>query len=876
MRLIDALRRRLRLFTHRAAAERELDDELRFHLESEVDDLVARGVPIDEARRRARASFGGVQQVKEQVRDTWHVRALRDAAQDLRYGVRTLRRGPSFSIAAILTVAVGVGATTAIFSVVHGLLLKPLPYHEPDRIVAVLTSWTDSEKITSRVTVGDYADLARQGEVFDAISPYWGGEIGVRVGDTADFTGTYFVHPSFFRVFAVDPVRGRVFDEKEGGQAVVVSEGFASRHFGSPQAAIGQAIAIDGQPARIVGVTPASFAYPKQATVWVAAPRPSDRAANERTAFNYSAVARLRPGLPIEQARARLDAVGARLAAAYPDSNRTKRFTAAPLQDRLVRDLRPTVYLLFGAVLLLLLIACGNVSSLLLARATARTREMALRTALGAGRGRLVRQLLAESALVAAVGGALGIVAARVGTAALVRLAPPGTPRIGEVAVDGSVLLFATLVTLATSVVFGLAPAWQASRVEAQEALKQAGGRGAVGGHSTRLRTALVVGEIAAAVVLAVSGGLLFRSFVALSNVPLGFHTERMLVVYAHAPASTDDEYVRTAQAITDAVPALAALPGVRAAGAAMGLPAGDYSSFGAYAVEGLHQFAPGATLPSAGFRLASPGFFTTMGIPLLAGRDFGDGDRFDATRVAIVSRTLARQTFGASSPLGRRIQCGLDSIDPMTIVGVVDDVRHDSPADGPSAEIYMPLTQHPAYANEVQYVLRTAGEPLALTASVRAALVRALPGAATRSTTLETMVADSIATPRFRARLVGVFATLALLLATMGVFGVMSYVSLQRTPEFGVRLALGASPGDLWRLVLGKGLSVALAGIGIGTAVSLAVTRGLESMLFGLTPLDPSTWAVVVGLTLAATLVASAWPAWRASRIDPSAALRE
>jgi predicted permease len=307
-----------------------------------------------------------------------------------------------------------------------------------------------------------------------------------------------------------------------------------------------------------------------------------------------------------------------------------------------------------------------------------------------------------------------------------------------------------------------------------------------------------------------------------------------------------------------------------------MGLPAGDYSSFGAYAVEGLHQFAPGATLPSAGFRLASPGFFTTMGIPLLAGRDFGDGDRFDATRVAIVSRTLARQTFGASSPLGRRIQCGLDSIDPMTIVGVVDDVRHDSPADGPSAEIYMPLTQHPAYANEVQYVLRTAGEPLALTASVRAALVRALPGAATRSTTLETMVADSIATPRFRARLVGVFATLALLLATMGVFGVMSYVSLQRTPEFGVRLALGASPGDLWRLVLGKGLSVALAGIGIGTAVSLAVTRGLESMLFGLTPLDPSTWAVVVGLTLAATLVASAWPAWRASRIDPSAALRE
>ena len=323
-------------------------------------------------------------------------------------------------------------------------------------------------------------------------------------------------------------------------------------------------------------------------------------------------------------------------------------------------------------------------------------------------------------------------------------------------------------------------------------------------------------------------------------------------------------------------LPALAALPGVRAAAAAMGLPAGDYSSDGGYAVEGINRFEPGARLPQAGFRLASPRYFETLGIPLLAGREFGAGDRFESPRVAIISRALARQTFGSQDPLGRRIQCGLDSLAPMTIVGVVDDLRHDSPADAPAPELYMPLTQHPAYANEVQYVLRTAVEPLDLSGPVRETLAHLLPGAATRYTTLDAMVSDSIATPRFRMRLVSVFAALALLLATMGVFGVMSYVSLQRTPEFGVRLALGAAPADLRRLVLRKGLAVGLAGIGAGSAIALAVTRGLQSMLFGLTPLDPVTWAGVVGLTLAVTLVASAWPAWRAARVDPVTALRE
>ena len=795
---------------------------------------------------------------------------------DVRYAWRTLRRSPSFSVAAVLTIALGVGATASIFSVVDGLLLKPLPYRESHRLVEVLTTWTDSAKITSRVTAGDYADVRRLSDIFDAVSTYYGGEIGVRVGDRADFTGLYFVQPSFFRVFGVEPLRGRVFVDAEAGQAAVVSEGFAARHFGSADAAVGKTMFVDEKACRIVGVAPAGFAFPREASVWMATPVVTGAASTERTAYNYYAVARLRASVAPEVARARLEAFGAQLATAYPDTNRTKRFTVASLRDRLVRELRQTVYLLFGAVLLLLLIACANVSSLLLARATARRREMAVRAALGAGTARMIRQLLAESLVIAAVGGTLGVLAAQAGTALLVRLAPPGTPRLDEVAVDGRVLIFALVVTLATSLVFGLAPAWNAARVDVHDALKQAGGRGPVGGHSTRLRTMLVAAEVAVAVVLAIGAGLLFRSFVSLTTVSLGFHTERMLVVYAHAPASTDDEYVRTAQAVTDALPTLAALPGVRSAAAAMGLPAGDYGSFGGYAVEGLNQFTPGAKLPQAGFRLASPGYFGTMGIPLVAGRDFGAGDRFASPRVAIVSRALVRQTFGDQSPLGRRIQCGLDSLDPMTIVGVVEDVRHDSPADAAAPELYMPLTQHPAYANEVQYVLQTAGEPTLVAGLVSRTVQHLLPGAATRDTTLEAMVSDSVATPRFRTVLVAVFAGLALFLAATGVFGVMSYVSLQRTQEFGLRLALGAAPSDMLGLVVRGALAIGASGTVVGLVLALALSRTMRSMLFGLTPLDPLTWSAVCVGALVVTVAASMWPAWRASRVDPAVALRE
>jgi putative ABC transport system permease protein len=798
--------------------------------------------------------------------------------QDLRLAVRTLLRAPSFAAVAILTLALGIGATSAIFSVVDGVLLRPLPYEGSERIVAVLTSWTDTDRLTPRLSGGDFHDIQGAGDLFEAISVSYGGAIGVRVGDTAEFTGTYFVLPDFFRVLRARPAAGRLLGSGDAGSVAVVSHGFAERHFGSAGAAIGRSVLIEGEPVTLVGVLRPGDAYPRDGHVWVSADAGVIARAGSRSAFNFPAIARLRPDVPLETVRARLQTLGEQLAAAYPDTNATKRFTAAPLQDRIVGPVRDTLYLLLGAVALVLLIACANVSSLMLARATGRTREMALRATLGASRWRLLRQLVVESLLLGLAGGALGLLVAWGGVGLLLGLAPQDVPRLGDVAVDGRVLAFTATVAVLTSVLFGLAPAWRAARPDLQEALKQGGTRGPLGGAAPRLRSALVAGEIATAVVLAVGAGLLFRSFLALHAVDLGYDPDGLLVVYAHAPAQSDEEYVRAAQQLHDVIPALAAIPGVTRASSVMGLPAGQYGAHGGYAVEGAHTFAEGQKLPVAGFRLASPGYFETMGMRIVGGRDFRDADRYGAHGVAIISEALARQSFGDEDPLGRRIRCGLSqaTMEPMTIVGVVSDVRHDSPAAAPEPQLYMPLLQHPSRANEVQFVLRTTGDPMASASAAREVMRRRQPGAALRFTTMDAMLSDAIATSRFRTVLVSAFALVALVLAMVGVFGVMSYVAGERTSEFGLRSALGASPLALLRLMLTRAVALAGVGIVLGVALASVATRAVESMLFGLEAADTATWAVVVAAVATVTMLASAWPAWRASQVDPMVALRD
>jgi len=872
MRLVRILRLRLRSLLRQTRVDHELNAELQFHLQKQIQENLASGMTPADARAHALRSLGGVAQIAEECRDTRRVTLLHDLARDGRYAWRMLARNPLFTLVAVATLALGIGATTAIFSVVDAVLIQPLQYPEAARIVSLGTRWTDTGRETPRLTGPDLLDL-QNSRAFDAFSWYdWGGEVGIQVAGTGRFAGAYRVPPSFFRVFPVEPSDGRTFTANDGEQAAVVAAGFAGRVFGSPERALGRTVSVEDHAYQIVGVLPRDFAAPRNADVWLPMP-PLPAIAGNRTAFNFQAVARLAPGVSLRQAQAEMTLLGTRLARAFPDSNRERTFSVVPLRDRLVAPVRSTLYLLLGAVLLVLVIACVNVANLLLARATTRSHEIALRAVLGAGRWRIIRQLVAESLLLAVIGGALGLVLAYAGTAVLTRLAPDNLPRLGEVRVDWRVLVFAGACSVLASLAFGLAPAWQASRVDARERMA---GRGVLPGRSSRLRNLLVAGEIALSFALAVGGGLLFRSFVMLTTADLGYRQQSVLVLTAHRPATELQQYVQVARFFSRLGSDFSTLPGVNAAGVTFGLPTGPYGSNGSYIVEGRHPESWGQHLPHAGFGLTSPGYFAALGIPLISGRDFTDHDQYDAPFVAIVSRTLARETFPGEDPIGKRVRCGLDASDTwMTIVGVVGDVRQDSPGSPPEPQLYMPLEQHPYHANQVQIVLRTAVPPASLIPAVRRRMRDLTPETAVSFTTLEDMVTASIGTPRFRTLLVAVFAGLALLLSMAGVYGVMAYLTAQRTNEFGLRIALGAQRRELFSLVLGRAGSLAVLGLAAGVLLSLAIGHLVASMLFGVEPLDMITYAGTLALLAAVVLAAAVVPAWQAARIDPISALR-
>lgn len=794
--------------------------------------------------------------------------------QDFTRAFRVLRRTPGFTLLAVLTLGLGIGAATAIFSVVDGVLLRPLPFPDAGRIVSVQTSWTDSPRLTPRVTGGDWEDVRASATVFEAASLYYGGDIGVQFGDKAEFTSTFFVNPPYFQVLGLKPVAGRFFTNGEAGRSAVVGRDFAKRHFGSPEAALGKTLRVEEQAYEITGVAPMPRRGPVHGEVFLAAPETPQNL--NRTAFNYRAIARLKPGESLEQAAAQLDAIGRRLAAEHPGSNGRKSFAAVPLREALTGSVRPMLLALLGAVVLVLLIACANVANLLLARATVRAREMALRAALGAARRHIVRQLMAESVLLGIGGGLLGVALAALGMHALLALAPADLPRLNEVTIDGRVLAFACLLSLAACLVFGLLPAWRASRTDLNEALAVGGARSLAGGAASRLKDALVVAEIALAVTLVTGGGLLFRSFLAMESADLGFQPGGLLIVEAHQPAGTLDEYRRVTTDFERLSGELRALPGVTAVAGVMGLPMGRYGSNGGYEVEGVPVPEDFNRLPQAGFRLTAPGYFNAMGIPLKSGRDFSDRDHYEAEFVAIINESLARQSFAGQNPIGKRLRCGLDSPNWMTVVGVVGDTRQDAPGIAPGPELYMPLRQHPYRANEVHLAVRTAVPPESLQTAVGQLIRARHPDMALGFTTMPALLSDAMAAPRFRTLLVGVFALLALVLAMAGVYGVINYLVARRIPEMGLRLALGARGGELARGVVGRSLRLAAAGLVVGLGLSLATTRLLESFLYGLSPSDPLTFLATAMAILAAAAVASLAPAWRASRVDPLTALRQ
>ena len=799
--------------------------------------------------------------------------------QEIRYAIRTLRNNTSFTAIALVTLALGVGANTAMFSVVDGVLLRPLGYPHADRILQLNTVQLNTSRggrTIPRLTGPDVADIAAGASTLEQVTFYFGGEVGVQMPRHADFVPTYFVATNFFSVFGVEPALGRALTSGDAQRAAVIGASLAERSFGSTASALGQTLRVEGVVYEIVGVMPDRFRFPSEAQLWLAIdPRPGPPWGVSRTAYNYRAVALMRPGVTLSGSAADLDAIAARLQATYPDTNAGKTFKAVPLQEQLVGPVRTTLYFLMGAVSLVLAIACANIANLLLARAAARQREIAVRAALGASRMRIVRQLLVESGVIAIVGGALGWALAFAGTRVLTRTTAQqaGLPRLADIEVNWLLFAVALGTSLGASVLFTLMPAWHAVRIDSTDALKSAG-RGLTG-SSGRLRNALVVVQVALSLALAIGAGLLFRSFVGLTQVDLGFRTEQRLVMYAHRPARTLPEYLQAGRFLETAVERVKQITGVTSAAAAMGVPTGQYGSNGGYAVDG-QDFRPGSPMPQAIFSLSGPGYFSTMGIPLRRGRDFTAGDGYDRPFVAIISESLARQSFPGQDPIGHTILCGLDGSPRwMTIVGVAADTRQDSPASPLAATLYMPLLQHPFHGNEVQIVMRTAASPSSLIEPVRLAMRSLDAETATKFTTLEAMVSTSIATPRLRTTLIALFAGLALVLAMAGMYGVMSYVTIERVPEFAVRIALGASPGGVLALVLSRAAWLSAIGIACGVALAYASARVMNTMLFRLTATDATTYAWVLAAVTFLVMLAAAIPAWRASRADPLAALR-
>jgi predicted permease len=882
MRALDKIHLRLRSLFARRNIERELDEELRFHLDQLVEEEIAAGMPHVEARRSALRKMGGVSQFQEECRDMRRLNLFADFMKDLRYGGRSLRRSPGFAALAVLIMALGIGANTAVFGVVNAVLLQPLAYRDPDRIVTISGARADTAAASRRpqhqiepVSGPDFWDWHDRSSSFEAMAYYLTGEASVLRGSAAEYAQATAVSAEFFSVFAVEPVVGRFPTAEEieqgGSGTLMISHSYWQGRFGANATAIGQSIRIDGRSVHIAGVLPPGFHFPAKTDLWLMIPR---RATNEyRAAHRYLVVGRLKPGISIERAQGKMTSIARSLEEIYPRSNKGQGIAVERMRDQMVGDVRVTLYLLLGAVSVVLLIACANTAALLLSKATTRTREVAVRLALGASRRRIMRQLVTESLLLAVLAGVAGLLLAYLGSKSLVALAPADLPRLAEIGVDRSVLAFTLGVSLATSFLFGMIPALYASRVDVNDALKQGGTRSVVGGGLIRVRGMLVVVEVALAVVLLSGAGLLIRSFIALNSVALGFRPERVLVIQATVPRGNAQSHGRQeSQRLKVLISEVAALPGVLAAGATL-TPPGHVLAFGSHFVdhvpEKLDYQAPNTVLS-----IIAPGTFAALGIPLKSGRDFGDGDTFDKPSVAVVNEALARKSFAGQSPIGRTIFCPFDATPAMTIIGVVGDVRQFGPAREPLPECYMPYQQH-QYGTTLSIVARTIGNPTVLSETVRRVAHGTSPDVPLKFTTMEALVSENVAAPRFRSLLFGLFAALAVCLAMAGVYGVMAYAVGQRSNEIGLRIALGASTGSLLRLILGQGMVLTTAGLALGLAAAVAGTRLMESMLFQVRPNDPLVYLAVSVLLGIVSIVASCVPAWRASRIDPLTAIR-
>lgn len=795
---------------------------------------------------------------------------------DFAYALRSLRKNPAFTVLAILVLALGIGANTAIFSVVNAVLLRPLAYRQPDQIMTVWTLWSKSGN-RGQVSAPDFHDWHDQNNVFQSMAYYSVDRRPVTAGTEPERAVTSIVTAEFFQVMGLQPAAGRLFlreEEQKGGRpAAVLSYAFAQQHFGGAAAALKAHVKMFGLDYDIVGVLPPGFHFPPECDLW--SPAAQSEETTSRTAHNYRVVGRLKPGVTVAQAQAEMASIGERIARQYPE-NSQKGVAVVPMQEELVRGIRPTLYLLIAAVGVLLLIACANVANLLLVKATARTREMAIRTAVGATQWRIVRQLITESAVLGVAAGVISLLVAAWSVSALIAIAPPGIPRLQETGLDFRVLLFTLALSLLTSLLFGLAPALQTSRADLNSALKQGGIRAVVGGGANGTRSILVVAEIALSMVLLTGAGLLIKSFIVLNSTEGGYRTENLLVMDAVVPGGYLEQSNRAVRLFEQLLSAGEGVPGIQRIAAVSSLPTSNTSD-GLYLIEGKPKPAAGDFVSQeADFVLASPHYFDVLGIPIRRGRDFNERDREGGIMTCIINESLARRSFPHEDPLGRRIQTGLDRPEFMTIVGVVGDIRQSGLDHVPGPEIFMPYGQHPGPARHMAVIARIQAEMSSVAAVLRKQ-VRALdPNVPVKFTTMRQTVDASIAPPRLRTLLLGTLAGLAVVLAMIGLYGVMAYMVGQRSAEIGVRMALGARTGDVLRLVLRQGLVLTGAGLAIGLAGSLAATRLLANLLYGVTTTDPLTYAAVACLLATVAAMAVYIPAHRATRVDPLIALRQ
>jgi predicted permease len=866
--------------------ERDMDDEMRFHVEAHAAELMRGGVPKDQALRQARLEFGSVETAKSECRDAVGVSFLETLLQDLRHCIRAMLRTPVFALTAVIVLALGIGATTAIFSVVDAVLLQPLAYRDSDRLVTILMNGDGP------VSAGNYIDWHDQSRSFTAMSAAEAWSPNLTGIDSPEHIPGLKVTPDLFPMLGIGPMLGRLFvpgEDKEGAnREVILSYKLWQRRFSSDPNVLGKAIVLDGNGYVIVGVMPQQFQFAPfwatKAELWVPnAFGPGVHAGGG----SLRIFARLKDGVSLKQARAEIASITARLEQRFPGTNRNVVMT--PLKEKVVGPIETPLLVLLAAVAFVLLITCANVAHMLLARAATRQKEIAVRAALGARRGRLIRQFLSESLLLGSIGGVFGLLIAVLGTRALIAMSPPNIPRVQTVSIDLHAALFLFAATILTSVGFGLVPALQASSVNVNDTLKEGGRSGSEGVQRSRLRSLLVVSEFALALMLLIGAGLMIRTFAALEAVDPGFNPHNLISMIVSVAGSKEDDPGRRELFYRQLIERVRFLPGVQAAGAINHLPlAGDLWGWH-FAIEGRPKPRPGEA-PVAVYRMVAPGYFAAMRLPIVRGRDITDSDNAAAPGVIIINEQAARQYWPGEDPLGKLVSFDDDTTNPktwLTIIGIAKDAKQDSWTDKATPEAYLAAFQNHDYLgdsgteaskhmNYITLVVRTAGDPAAVASAMKEAawsFDRNL--AISQVVTMDGVVSEANAQPRFEMMLLSIFAAVALVLAAVGIYGVISYSASQRTHEIGVRISLGATRQDVLLLVIRQGVWLAVAGSIAGIAGALLLSRLMAGLLYGVEPTDPLTFAgVAVGLGVVAMLACYV-PARRAMHIDPVAALR-